>query len=202
MMIKKTPFIAIFLFVVPLIFISCGNKSDATQNKETTPPVKQAAASQESTQKDPPAGNQASSTTPMDGQTASLEKFTFTVPNNWKGDKEALVWCPATEARTVPLPPVSLHCGGMPVMPGASVDDRIKNHIGTEPLQKKDVTLCGLKGFTCRWEFNGYKNLGLFLDEKVGSMSVVHFFKCRAPAASFDAHAETFKQIIGSIKCK
>lgn len=187
MTIKKTPFFTIFVFILALIFVSCGSKSDATKTNESSQP-----AQSKSTQ-----------AVLTDGQIISLEQFIFTIPKDWKGDENTQVWCPATENLDIPLPPVSLHCGGIPMMPGNTIDNLIKTHIGTEPLQKKHVAVCGYKGFVCQWESYKYKHIGLFLEEKAGGgMSVINFFKCQAPTTSFDTHAKTFKRIIDSVKCK
>jgi hypothetical protein len=192
MTIKKTQFFTIFIFILVLIFVACSSKSESSKTEETTQPVQQTA--------DQPGSTQAVLT---DGQIISLEQFIFTIPKDWKGDEKTQVWCPATENLDIPLPPVSLHCGGIPVMPGTTIDNKIKTHIGTEPLQKKHVTVCGYKGFVCQWESYGYKHMGLFLEEKAGGgMSIINFFICQAPKASFDTYAKTFKQIIDSVKCK
>jgi hypothetical protein len=50
----------------------------------------------------------------------------------------------------------------------------------------------------CSWEFQGNKHLGLFLEEKIGGMSVIHFVDCQAPGSDFDKHKETFEKIISS----
>ena len=203
MVIKKTMFIVISLFIVTLISIGCGSKSDVSKTEETTQPAQQTTAPPESTQKVQTTDDQASSVVLTDGQIVSLEQFIFVIPKDWKGNEETQVWCPATEDMNIPLPPVSLYCGGIPMMPGTTMDDKIEAHIGTEPLQKRHVTICGYKGFVCQWESYKYKHLGLFLEEKIGGgMSVISFFICQAPTTSFDTHAETFKQIIGSVKCK
>ena len=192
MTIKKTPFFTIFIFILALIFVACSSKSDAPETNESSQPAQQTAAQPESTQ-----------AVLTDRQIIPLEQFIFTIPKDWKGDENTQVWCPATENLDIPLPPVSLHCGGIPMMPGTTVDNLIKTHIGTEPLQKKHVTVCGYKGFVCQWESYKHKHIGLFLEEKTGEgMSVINFFKCQAPTTSFNTHAETFKQIIDSVKCK
>jgi hypothetical protein len=91
-------------------------------------------------------------------------------------------------------------CGGGGIS-DANFEDRIKSHIHGEPMERTDVTVSGLSGFTCSWEFQGNKHLGIFLEEKVGSgMSVINFVDCQAPGSDFENHKADFEKIIASLK--
>jgi len=135
------------------------------------------------------------------GKTITAGPWSITLPADWNGDADANVYWPGKGSLDRGLPPVSLHCGGIPVMPGTSFEERVKRHIGTEPQDRSDVTIKDFSGFTCNWEHHGKKHAGLFLHKKIGSgMVVIRFFDCRAPAAEFAQYKDVFASILKSVK--
>jgi hypothetical protein len=131
----------------------------------------------------------------------TFQGWTITLPGDWNGDAEAGVCWPGEGSIDMGRPPVSLHCGGIPVMPGTTFEDRIKSHINGEPKDRQKVTVEGLIGFTCTWSSQGNKHTGMFLEEVIGGgMKIIHFFDCQAPEAKFDGFKEVFGQIIKTVK--
>ena len=103
-------------------------------------------------------------------------------------------------------PPVSVHCGGTPYMPGSSFEERVFSFIGTEPVAKQKISQDGLSGFMYEWEAGGskvYQYTGIFLDEPIsGGMGVAHFATCRAPIGEYGDYANTFEKILKSYRLK
>ncbi len=136
-----------------------------------------------------------------DGKTFKHQGWTITLPGNWNGDAEAGLFWPGKGGLEMGRPATSLHCGGFPLMPGTKFEDRVKTHINAEPQDRKDVTVEGLKGFTCTWESQGKKHFGMFLEEVVGGgMSIINFFDCQSPADVFAEDKSDFEQIINNVK--
>ncbi len=86
-------------------------------------------------------------------------------------------------------------------MPNTDFEDRVISHIHGEPQERKNVSVSGISGFRCTWEFMGKKHLGLFLEEKIGGgMGVIHFVDCQAPSSDFDQHQRDFEKIVACMR--
>lgn len=206
MIIKKTNGFLVSLCI--LVFLAtclsgCGANTDSNKTTAETDSAKAEPMPKNAPKAEPKStgGNDAGS---VDGwQSVTYEKFKFSLPKDWNGDTDANVWWPGEGSLSMGRPPVSLHLGATPVMPGASWQDRSKSFMNAEPSNKTSVTVCGLEGFTCEWKSNSYKHYGLFLVEKVGGgMKMLYFANCQAPSGEYDNHSDVFKKIIASITCK
>jgi hypothetical protein len=73
--------------------------------------------------------------------------------------------------------------------------------VGSRLLENENLSVAGVSGFKCLWEFMGKKHLGVFLEEKVGgAMRRIHFVDCQAPSTDFDQHKGDFEKIIASLR--
>jgi len=183
-------------------FLACGGggnsdeDSDSAEETATTSSQKTDKQSQEDKQET----SQPSSTIPDDWKTHKCQGWSLSFPNTWSGDQDAGLWWPGEGGIEMGRPALSVHCGGIPLMPGTGFEDRVKSHIHGEPMERKNVSVSGISGFVCSWEFTGNKHLGIFLEEKVGSgVSVIHFVDCQAPLSDFDIHKSDFEKIITSL---
>ncbi|MFC2155177.1 hypothetical protein ACFLRB_01630 [Acidobacteriota bacterium] len=144
-----------------------------------------------------------SSETQKGWKTYKVDKWSISFPGNWNSDEKAGVWWPGEGNLNMGRPAISVHIGGMPLLPGRSFDERVKSRMNAEPKDKKKVTVCGLSGFRCNWEFNKIKHLGIFIEEKIGGgMSVIRFVDCQAPVNVYAKHQADFENIIASFSCK
>jgi len=169
-------------------FIACGSKEESTEKPTVKAEPEAGAAISESTQ-------------PADWQTKRFEDWSVSFPKNWNGDEDAGVWWPGEGSMDMGRPPLSVHLGGIPLMPGTDFVERVKLHIHGESQDKKDVKVSGISGFICTWEFQGNKHRGIFLEEKISAgMSVIHFVDCQAPSAEFENSKSDFEKIIASFK--
>ena len=57
---------------------------------------------------------------------AVYENYTFSLPEDWKGDGDTGIWCPDDQDLDMGRPNVSLHIGATPVMPGSGIEDGLK----------------------------------------------------------------------------
>lgn len=200
---KKFQFLTITLFALVLILVSCSNGDNATGTEGITNPVQKSVSKQAPVEKVHPKNSQAASSTLKNGQTIHFEKIIFTIPDDWEKDSRTDVCYPSSSDKNIPLPPVSLYYGNIPMMPGTTLDNLVKSHIGAEPMQKSSLTICSYKGFVCQWASYKHKHIGIFLEEKIGgNMGMIHFVQCQAPASSYDSHEDTLKKIIASARCK
>ncbi len=203
MTIKKIQFFTISLFALVLILVSCSNGDNATGTEGITNPVQKSSSKSTPVDKAQPENGQAASSILKNGQTFHFGKIIFTIPRNWEKDSRTDVCYPSSSDKNIPLPPVSLHYGNIPLMPGNTLDNQVQSHIGTKPLKISELSICGYKGFVCQWKSYNHKHIGIFLEEKMGgNMGMIHFIKCQAPASSYNSHEETLKNIIASARCK
>jgi len=139
------------------------------------------------------------------GREVVIDPFTFSVPGDWKENRDSQMWRPPTEDDTKPWPDHYLWHGGRPsaMLEGFSgLLEGIKAHIGTEPQDVEKMKLGGMDAATCGWEKDEYQYIGLFLleEKKIVDMEVLHFFICRAPKESFPQYETTFKAILKSVR--
>ncbi|MCP4216056.1 MAG: hypothetical protein GY765_15500 [bacterium] len=127
-----------------------------------------------------------------------LDAFSVAFPKDWSGDKETQVFAPGKVDMSMGMPALSVHCGAFPIMPGKTLLNTLERHIhgGKENVK---VTIGGLNGYTCTWEYMSKKSIGVFLEEKVGGgMGMMYFVKCQAPKGEFEKYKGTFEKIIKS----
>ncbi|MCP3933683.1 MAG: hypothetical protein GY705_31845 [Bacteroidetes bacterium] len=179
--------------------LSCGGNGESSSNAESGSESgisSSQKADLEST-KGKPAKSSKKSSTPSDWKTYSFQGWSLSFPGNWNGDEEAGVWWPGEGSLDMGRPALSVHCGGIPLMPNTKFEDRVLSHINSEPVEKQDLSVSGFSGFKCSWEFMGNKHIGLFLEEKVGGgMSVIHFLDCQAPSGDYDQYEGDFEKIL------
>lgn len=138
---------------------------------------------------------------PAGWQTFQVQGWSISFPGNWRFDANAGIGWPGESDLNMGRPVLSVHCGGMPLMPNTNFEDRVISHINAAPRERKNVSISGFSGFKCSWEARGKKHLGLFLEEKMGGgMGIIHFVDCQAPGSDFDQHKGDFQKIIGSLK--
>jgi hypothetical protein len=136
-------------------------------------------------------------------KTFNLKSYSVAIPEDWASDLDTQVFSPKSDKPAMGLPPVSVHVGGMPLMPGTSFEARLKSYMNSEPTLKESVNAGGFAGLKCVWENMGKKHLGIFLEEKVGGgVGVIHFADCRAPVNEFDTHKAAFEKIVNSFRYK
>lgn len=206
---KKDGFLVLLVMVVFLSIglVGCGggDSGGSDTGGAGTPAADTGAVKQEAPAPTPPAETPPADTgvaVPEGWQTVSIDQFKISLPKDWNGDKGAGVWWPGEGSLAMGRPPVSLHCGAMPVMPNTTVEQRIKGFINGDPVNKADVTVCGMNGMTGEWVQGSYKHFGIFVTETGSGMKIIYFANCQAPIGSFDAHKEVFKKIIATFRCK
>ena len=134
-------------------------------------------------------------------KTATFNGWTVELPPGWSGDHEMGLYWPGEITQFMGRPPVSLHMGGIPVMGDTAFEERVAIHTRMEPTDKKDVTVEGLKGFTCKWDVNGKTHYGMFLEENVGGvMRTIHFFEFQAPVKEFPNYEQAFIKSVATAK--
>jgi len=142
-----------------------------------------------------------------DGWTmAQYDEFSFAVPADWEGEAASGLWYPPSESRTrMTMPDIYLHCGGLPVMEGESVDERLKSmFFGVAPVSKTPVTRCNRSGYLQEViDERGTFHIALTLVEDVGmGMSVINFFVCSMPESASDTYSDVFRKILETVHCK
>ncbi|MCJ7681164.1 MAG: hypothetical protein MUP70_10600 [Candidatus Aminicenantes bacterium] len=186
------------MFLITAGFIACGGGGSQTaeeaQNKATPDSAADSTSGEAASPKE--------ATAPAGWKTVQHEQLSIAFPDNWNGDPDRGIWEPGEVGPFMGRPAVSVFVGGIPVMPPETFEERINSRNGGDPQEKKNVTVAGLTGFKCSWEQMGKKYRGLFLEEKVGGMIVIHFFDCQAPAAEFDQYKADFERILDSVKKK
>ncbi len=86
-------------------------------------------------------------------------------------------------------------------MPNRDFKDRVISHLKGEPQERKNVSVSGLSGFKCSWEFMGKKHQRLLQEEKLGAgIGVIPFVDCQAPSSDFDQHEGDFEKILAYAK--
>ena len=197
---KERRFLSILVFALVLSltgFIACGG-GDSQPADEAQSVSEQKTDQVAETEKAP---SSSPTNTPAGWKTVKYEAWSISFPDNWNGDPDRGLWEPGEVGPFMGRPDVSVHLGGMPVMPPESFDDRIKSRINGEPQDKVDVKISDLSGIKCSWEQMGKKHRGIFLEEKIAEgMIVIHFFDCQAPTAEFDQYKDDFEKILDSIK--
>jgi len=145
-------------------------------------------------------GSESSAKTPAGWQTVDINDWKISLPPDWNEIPRADIWQPGEIGPFQGRPPLSFHSGGIPVMPPADFEKRVKVFTGGDFQERVDVTVAGMSGFKCTWEQMGKKHRGLFLEEKVGGgMIVVNLFDCQAPADEFDQNTGIFEKILDSV---
>jgi len=197
---KKTICFSIMVFTLSFIFIgltACsGGKS---QSQENSPVAAEQTADHASKAKEASSGN-TTSKTPEGWQKARHEEWSVSFPEDWNSDPDTGIWQPGEVGPFMGRPAVSVHMGGIPVMPPADFEERVKSHISGDPQERDKISIAGFPGIKCSWEHMGKKHRGIFLEEKVGAgMIMIHFSDCQAPAAEFDQYKADFEKILDSI---
>jgi hypothetical protein len=129
------------------------------------------------------------------------DPFTFAVPGDWNGDPDAGVWWPGEGSLAMGRPAISLHTGGIPMLQGASFEDRIANHTNNTLENRKDYTVGGMQAVSGSWTLGGKKYVGVLIKEEISAdVAIAHFLNCRAPAADFPAYEQVFNDIIATFK--
>ena len=152
------------------------------------------------------AGDRSRSTlaeSPSGWKQVAYDDFVFSVPEDWKEERNTGVWFPGTKNFALGMPDISLQCGAMPIMPGQTVDGQIKELLhGGDPTSKKAVTRRGMAGHVREAQDDfGLRHIALTLEEKTGGgMTLVHFFNCRVPAEQYNQYEEVFRRILDSVR--
>ena len=132
---------------------------------------------------------------------SKLSDFSVAFPKDWSGDKDTQVFCPGKVVdMSRGMPALSVHCAAFPIMPGKTLLTTLQSHThgGKENVK---VTIGGLSGFICTWEYMSSKNIGVFLEDKIGGgLDMMYFVKCKAPKSEYDKYKETFEKIIKSFR--
>jgi len=132
---------------------------------------------------------------------ATFRGWTIILPDGWNGDDNVGIYWQGEGSLAMGRPALSIHMGGIPLMPDASFEDKVKKHANGELVDKKEITVEGLTGFTCYWESQGKKHFGIYLEEKLGGgVGVIHFVDCQAPAKQFAEFKEAFEATIKTVK--
>ena len=198
--IKGRKILFIMVLVVGLSclgFFACGG-GDKPENASVDSPSQKA---DQPSGKDNSSSDDPSSKKPAGWQTVKYENWSISFPGNWNRVQETSIWEPGEGGPFRGRPDLSFFCGGIPVMPPESFEDRVKIHINGEPLGRVNVSVSGFSGFKCSWEQMGKKHRGLFLEEKIGgAMIVIHFFECQAPVADFEQYKADFEKILDNIE--
>ncbi len=186
-----------------VVFFACGGNGESNPKSksanESVTPSSQKTGLQSSKEKSP-ATNQISAI-PANWKTFQFQGWSISFPGDWSGDANAGIWWPGEGSLNRGRPVLSVHCGGIPLMPNTNFEDRVSSHIRGEPQERKNVSVSGFSGFKCSWKFMGKKHLGLFLEEKIGGgVGVIHFVDCQAPSSNFDQHKGDFEKIVAYIK--
>jgi len=191
---KKKALLSIMVFTLTLSligFVACGGGKSSSPGETSSPSAQKA---------DEASSENAKSKTPAGWQTARQEEWSVSFPEDWNSDPDTGIWQPGEVGPFMGRPDVSVFMGGIPVMPPANFEERIKSHISGDPQESVKITISGLSGIKCGWEQMGKKHRGIFLEEKVGAgMIVIHFFDCQAPAVEFDQYKADFEKILDSI---
>lgn len=136
-------------------------------------------------------------------KTATFNDWTMELPDGWGGDDDMGLYWQGEIEQFMGRPDVSIHMGGIPVMSDIGFEERVQQHINCEFTDKKDVTVEGIKGFTCSWITQGKEHYGMFLEESIGGvMRTIHFFDCQAPVGPFDKLKDAFVKTVGTAKKK
>jgi hypothetical protein len=187
----RTLILMLFIIVIGLsclAFLTCGGSSKSESDSQISNKSKESV--KQTTQK-----------SPSGWKKVKYEGWSISFPSNWNGAEDGGVWWPGEGSMRMGRPALSVHCGAIPLMPNQNFEDRIKSHIGGTPQNRQNVSTSGMKGFICNWERHEKKHLGHFLEEKIGgTMSMIHFVDCQAPASDFDKYKADFEKIINSTK--
>jgi len=199
----------IFLITVLAVGLSClgffacgGNGESDSKSKSVSESVTPSAQKTDvQSSKEKTSTTDRMSVTQAGWKNFQCDEWSISFPDNWSEDGDTGIYSPGEGNLDMGRPHLSVHCGGIPLMPNVDFVDRVISHINAEPQERKNVSVSGFSGFMCSWEFMERKHLGLFLEEKVGGgMGVIHFFDCQAPSSDFDQHKGDFEKIIASIK--
>jgi hypothetical protein len=183
----------LLITLVCLGVAACGNSED-TGTKDDD--VASADDTQEMTGKE-----DISDVVPPGWTTAEFNDCTYAVPPDWNGDADAGVWWPGEGSVEMGRPPVSLHTGGIPLVGGASFEDRINTRMGGDPETRTDHTVAGMNAVTCTWTAHQRRYIGIFVKEEVSpGVAIAHFLDCRAPESEFENYEEVFTKIIASFR--
>jgi len=134
-------------------------------------------------------------------QKISHEAYTFSIPEKWQKDADTDIWAPKDKILNMGRPKTSLHVGGIPPMPGKSIDELLAFYYGSTPKISGKIKKCGMDGFFVEIDTLGYKHLGLILVQDLGMMKLLKFFDCQAPTAEFSKRQKIFKKILDSVAC-
>jgi len=136
-------------------------------------------------------------------KTYQFQDWIISLPQNWNGDEDAGVWWPDKGNLQMGRPVLSVHTGGIPLMPNTNFEERVKQHLNANPQQRQNVTVSGISGFKCTWAFMDKEHSAIFLNEKIGGgIGVIHFVDCQAPKNDFSKYKETFEKILSTFHRK
>lgn len=200
---EKTNFLSVgFVLMMGLMLVCLSFAACSGGGKEKTAPTPASEVSPGSKQAVKPTAVPTGTPAVEAGwKTHRLGNGSISIPGDWGGNTEARVWWPGKADLNRGIPALHVQCGGMPLTPTQSFDDRLKSYLGTEPILKEKVNISGLSGFKCVWEKLGKKYMGIFLEEKIGGgVGVIHFVKCQAPTDVYDEHAAAFEKIINRFR--
>lgn len=193
-------FLTILTFALALSligFIACGGGNSQSEGPSKAEPSQKAGTA--SAEDKAPSGS-AESQTPEGWQATRYEEWSLAFPGDWNVDPDTEIWQPGEVGPFRGRPPVSVHMGGIPVMPPADFEGRIKSFTNAELQDTVEVKVGGFPGVKGYWEEGTRKHVGLFLKEDVaGGMIVIHFFDCQAPAAEYDTYAADFEKILAGV---
>ena len=194
---KFSPVMVCALVLGLIGFVACGG-SDSQQANDIPAAETQSAGETAAAEKAP---SDSAAGQPAGWQSVRIGEWTISFPESWNGDPDTDIWEPGEVGPFMGRPDVSFVSGGIPVMPPATFDDRVKTRMGGEALESTKVTVAGFSGVKCTWEQMGKKHRGIFLEEKVGAgMVVVNFFDCQAPVDEFDQYKADFEKILDSVR--
>lgn len=193
----KTGGTAILFILAAFLLTACGGNADAP-GVEAETPATQAVPAAPGEVKAP----SSSAVIPGGWSKAEYENTPFVIPPDWKAMGDTGIWCPGDQDMNMGRPKVSLHCGGIPVMPNSSVEDRLKFYYGVVPATLQTFKKCGMNARFIDVTSRGQRHFGLILEEKTGPMMILNFFDCQAPEGEFDNYQGTFKKILDSVGCK
>jgi len=192
---KLKPKIIAFFICLSLVFVFSGCSGDTPADAVKAAMKKKAAAENEKTD----AEKAGKTLIAGKGNIVSMTQFKFIIPEDWTCNSDTQVCYPKDQASRGPLPPVSLHHGGHPMMGISALKDGVKRHAGVDFQVVGKKNMGGMEGLIARYQRGKYKNIGLFLMENNPGVNILHFFTCQAPADSFDQYLKVYQAILDSV---
>lgn len=187
----------VLLLSFTLGFLACGDAGQSAAGTAADEKIDRPTA--EKTEN--PAADKQDKMVPKGWKTYQFADWRLSFPPDWGGDEDAGVWWPGEGSMAMGRPPLSVHTGGVPMMPNSTFEGKVNSHMNSEPLSREKFSSSGYVGQKCTWEKYNKKYLGVFLEEKLGGgVGVMHFVNCRAPAAEFDTYKDEFEKIVATFR--